>query len=119
MQRQVILDAICNLANHPTAEEVYSHVVKMHPSISKATVYRNMSTAAEDGEILPIGIFDGAMRFDHNNHEHFHFICDKCKVIIDVPSFDIVANLDLPTKLNIKKVDLTIRGLCEACEVNQ
>ena len=113
MQRQVILDAINELANHPTAEEIYAHVAKSHPSISKATVYRNLSSSVESGEISTVGIIDGAMRFDHNIHTHFHFVCDKCRTLCDVPSFDLnTANFG---KLKIKKIDLVLHGTCEKC----
>ena len=115
IQRQVILDAIAQLGSHPTAEEVYLHVVKMHPNISKATVYRNLATAAESGEILPVGVINGAMHFDHNNHEHFHFVCESCKKLFDVPTFDIRQFLNLD-ELNIEKVDLTLRGTCKTCK---
>ena len=116
VQRQIILDAINNLANHPTAEDVYLCVVKTHPTISKATVYRNLATAAEDGEISDVGIFDGAMRFDHRKDEHFHFVCDKCKKLVDVPSFDLKADLTPLSGLKVRKVELTFRGLCKDCE---
>ena len=116
MQRQVILDAIRQLGNHPTAEEVYCFVAKTHPSISKATVYRNLATAAEVGEVLSLGVFDGAMRFDHNTHRHFHFVCDACKKLIDVPSFDFEKQLASLAHLDIKKVELTLRGFCKDCQ---
>ena len=116
MQRQIILNAIKELASHPTAEEIYLHIAKNHPSISKATVYRNLASAADNGDILTIGAFDGAMRFDHNNHKHYHFICDKCKKIVDVPDFDIEAHLPSLNDLKIKTIQLTLRGLCKNCE---
>jgi len=119
VQRQIILDAINNLANHPTAEDVYLHVVKTHPTISKATVYRNLAVSVENGEISAVGIFDGAMRFDHRKDEHFHFVCDGCKKLIDVPSFDLKANLTPLSDLSITKVELTLRGLCKDCVCNQ
>jgi len=119
VQRQIILDALNELANHPTAEDVYLHVVKSHPSISKATVYRNLAVAAESGEISAVGVFDGAMRFDHREDEHFHFVCDVCKKLIDVPSFDLKANLASLSDLTIKKVELTLRGLCKDCACAQ
>ena len=58
------------------------------------------------------------MRFDHRKDEHFHFVCDKCKKIFDVPSFDLEANLKPFSELNIKKVELTLRGggICKECE---
>ncbi|WP_419550310.1 transcriptional repressor, partial [Paratractidigestivibacter faecalis] len=40
VQREIILEELRGLANHPTADEVYESVHAKHPSISKATVYR-------------------------------------------------------------------------------
>ena len=91
------------------------YVVKIHSTISKATVYRNLAVAAENGEISTVGVFDGAMRFDHRKDEHFHFVCDGCKKLIDVPSFDLKANLTPLSDLTITKVELTLRGLCKDC----
>ena len=119
MQRRIILDAIRQLANHPTAEDVYSYVVKTHPAISRATVYRNLAAAAESGEISSVGVYDGAMRYDHRNEEHFHFVCDACKKLIDVPNFDLGIDLSEMRGLQINKVELTLRGLCEDCRRDQ
>ena len=119
MQRRIILDAVNNLANHPTAEEVYLYVVKDHPSVSKATVYRNLAAAAECGEISSLGVYEGAMRFDHKNDEHFHFVCNKCKKLIDVPCFDLSSNLTNLREMKINKVELTLRGFCEDCQSGQ
>jgi len=116
VQRQIILDAIHKLANHPTAEEVYLYVAKTHPTISKATVYRNLAGAAENGEISTAGIFDGAMRFDHRNKEHVHFVCDRCRKLIDLLDFDLNATLTSFGALHITKAELTLRGLCTDCE---
>lgn len=115
IQRQIILHTMRNLASHPTAEEVYLRVVQTHPTISKATVYRNLAAAAEADEIAAVGTFDGAMRFDHNNEKHFHFVCEHCKMLIDVPWIELQDQLTALHGLTIKKVELTLRGLCEAC----
>ncbi|MCL2532266.1 MAG: transcriptional repressor [Oscillospiraceae bacterium] len=114
-QRQIILNAMRSLANHPTVEQVYAHVVQTHPSISKATVYRNLAAAAEADEIAALGTVDGAMHFDHNTEKHFHFVCDCCKTLIDVPWVELPSQLTLLQGLTIKKVELTLRGLCEGC----
>jgi len=115
LQRKIILEAVNNLANHPTAEDVYLYVIQTHPTISKATVYRNLASAAEGGEIASVGVFNGAMRFDHRQDEHFHFVCDGCGKLIDVPRFDLGVNLANLDDLKINKVELTLRGLCEGC----
>ena len=115
LQHQIIIDAVMNLANHPTAEDVYLHAVKKHPAISKATIYRNLAVAAENGEISSAGIFDGAMRFEHRKDEHFHFVCESCKALTDIPCFDLSENLNSLNDLTIKKIELTLRGLCGGC----
>ena len=41
IQRQLTLQAVRELACHPTAEEVYRYVSARRPDVSLATVYRN------------------------------------------------------------------------------
>ena len=64
IQKQLVLDAVFRLANHPTAEEVYAEVARSHPSVSKATVYRNLGSLSEDGLLRHIKMPGGADRFD-------------------------------------------------------
>jgi len=66
IQKQLVLDAVKELNIHATAEQVFEYVVKKHTSISKATVYRNLSQMAESGELLNIGSFYGSAHYDHN-----------------------------------------------------
>ena len=42
VQRQIVLQAVRSLHDHPTADSVYAVIAAEHPSISKATVYRNL-----------------------------------------------------------------------------
>ena len=49
IQRQLVLSAVRQLQNHPTADEVYQKVQKSCPTISRATVYRNLKLLAEEG----------------------------------------------------------------------
>jgi len=115
VQRQIILEAVSELAIHPTAEDVYLLIAKKHPAISKATVYRNLDVATKSGEIISIGVFDGATRFDHNNTKHYHFVCESCKEIIDVPYFDLNEKLLPFPDFSINKIELTLRGICKKC----
>ncbi|MDR2889363.1 MAG: transcriptional repressor, partial [Lachnospiraceae bacterium] len=63
VQRQVILASLQKLNIHATAEQVYDDIIKTHPSISKATVYRNLGQMADAGELLNIGSFYGAVHY--------------------------------------------------------
>ena len=117
MQRQIVLDALNNLASHPTAEEVYLYVAQAHPSISKATVYRNLNQMAESGDLLNIGSFYGSSHYDHNCHDHYHFICDECRRVFDIDnSFPDVTKLTKMEGFEIKGHNLSFYGICDECK---
>ena len=47
IQRSLVLEAVNRLHCHATADEVYEEIIKEHPTISKATVYRNLNLLSE------------------------------------------------------------------------
>jgi Fe2+ or Zn2+ uptake regulation protein len=117
VQRRLILNAVKELDNHATAEQVYAHIVRSHPSISKATVYRNLGQMSETGELLNIGSFFGVTRYDHNRHEHYHFICESCKQVFDVEGdfSDVIGRTKGNDRFDIARCHLTFSGLCRDC----
>ena len=118
IQRQLILDAVKELNIHATAEQVFEHVAAMHPSISKATVYRNLSQMSDSGELTNIGSFSGSARYDHILHKHYHFICDECKQIFDVNGClsDICSQIPNLDGFEIRGHNLNFNGLCKDCK---
>jgi Fur family peroxide stress response transcriptional regulator len=117
LQRQLTLDALISLGNHPNADEVFVRIAQTHPAISKATVYRNLAALAESGEILNIGIFEGARHYDHNCYKHHHFICRACGRIydIDVNFSDVIDRANQSNEFNIDSYNLQFSGICSGC----
>ena len=62
-QRKLVLDAVRQSYNHPTADEIYNVVRAQDDKISRGTVYRNLNLLADAGEILSIKT-PGGSRFD-------------------------------------------------------
>lgn len=62
-QRKLVLDAVRQSYNHPTADEIYNAVREQDDKISRGTVYRNLNLLADAGEILSIKT-PGGSRFD-------------------------------------------------------
>ena len=118
IQKQLVLDAVFRLANHPTAEEVYAEVARSHPMVSKATVYRNLGSLSEDGLLRHIKMPGGADRFDHMLLEHHHIICTQCGCFADAPASGSAA-LDeavaRQTGYSGVSHDIVFRGLCPEC----
>lgn len=78
IQRQIVLQAVNQIHNHPTADAIYAVIAAQHPTISKATVYRNLNQLAAQGEILRVPVPTGADHFDFNIKPHYHVRCTKC-----------------------------------------
>ncbi len=82
-QREVILQELCSLRCHPTADELYERVRKVLPRVSLGPVYRNLELLTEKGVILKLGPGD-RRRFDGNAMPHPHVRCLACGRVDDI-----------------------------------
>lgn len=118
VQRNLVLEAVNNLKNHPTVDEVYETVIKTYPNISKGTVYRNLNQLAEESIINRIKVPGAAERFDHQTHCHYHLKCLECGFMYDI---DIKNNLDLnehiqiPNGFKLDGYEIMFKGFCPKC----
>lgn len=117
-QRELILTALKENVVHPSAEYIYKILKAEHPTISLATVYRNLNKMAETGMIKKIEGLEDSDHFDHNTHEHYHLLCVKCNKIFDVPS-DVapdVCKIVENSGFKILDHEITFRGICPECK---
>ena len=82
-QREAILNELQSRCDHPTASQVYEGVRQVIPNISLGTVYRNLASLVESGEILSVAVGDGKEHFDGDKSFHLHLHCKCCGAIID------------------------------------
>lgn len=119
MQKTIIYAALCELANHPTADMVCDRVQREFPTVSKATVYRVLKQMTEQGRILRIPVPDGADHFDHQTHRHFHVCCTGCARVDDVAMPDPGALEQTVTDscgYALSGYSVVLRGLCPDCQ---
>ncbi len=115
-QRDAVLRDLQARYDHPTAEEVYFSVKKTLPSISLATVYRNLKLLESEGLILKITTGDSD-RFDGHTHNHYHFTCNECMKVLDLEIGD-TDFCTLPKGFDgiITGHSLMFFGLCSQCK---
>lgn len=117
-QREIILDVLRGTTSHPTADWVYQEVRKEIPHVSLGTIYRNLKTLSENGEIQELAFGSTHSRFDANAHSHYHFVCEHCKTVDDL-ELESVAELEQRVeKLGGYSVSwhrLEFYGLCPEC----
>ena len=117
-QRKVILEELCKVDTHPSADEVYAMVRKRLPRISLGTVYRNLEILAESGDIQKLEPGCTLKRFDGNTEEHYHLRCIRCDRVIDAPvDFDVTIKRDLKNNTDFKIIGHKVEfiGICPAC----
>ena len=83
-QRKIILEELCKVTSHPTADEIYDLVRKKLPKISLGTVYRNLEVLSNDGRIQTIRAPGDQKRFDGDITHHHHAVCVRCGCVGDV-----------------------------------
>ncbi len=118
IQMKKIYEYLKGVKTHPSAHDVYEHVKKEIPSITLATVYRNLEKLVKNGEAIKLEI-DGEYRFDGQPAMHIHCVCKKCGKIIDIHDDEMVEkamNEISRKKFNAESVDIVYRGLCNDCK---
>lgn len=118
-QREIILETLKENVVHPTAEYLYSVLHKKDPKISLATLYRNLNQLAENGIIKKIDGLEQSSHFDHNTHEHYHFICTKCLKVFDIDANiapDLIKKTEEITDFTVQSHDVVFCGICKDCK---
>lgn len=118
-QKRVILDVLQNTNTHPTADWIYQEARQVLPDISLGTVYRNLNLLKELGKIQELNYGSGQSRYDGNPSNHYHFVCEKCKKVLDL-DLPLVDDLDKQLwkdyGLKVFRHRLEFYGLCQACQ---
>ena len=82
-QRIAVLEAITELNNHPTAENVIEYIRVNYPNVSVATVYKVLDAFVACGLVKRVKTELGAMRYDAITESHHHIYCSDSDCIED------------------------------------
>ncbi|MCI7334880.1 MAG: transcriptional repressor [Oscillospiraceae bacterium] len=116
-QRDAILTSLRSRKDHPTAEQLFFDLKSEYPALSLATVYRNLKVLEGEGELIKFHT-DSGDRFDADTSEHYHFICQCCKKIIDLRSEtgEGLCTLFKDFEGEIRSCNLQLFGVCSECK---
>ncbi|WP_024791921.1 Fur family transcriptional regulator [Lebetimonas sp. JS138] len=112
-QRLAILKELEN-QGHASIEEIYEKIKEMFPSISLATIYKNITSLKEEGIISEVCLHQKP-KYELSKEDHAHFICKNCGKVIDVPLNKSIIN-DIEEKFPDTQKELYIYGICKECK---
>jgi Fur family peroxide stress response transcriptional regulator len=93
------------------------------PSISLATVYKNIHLFIDSGLFREVSLHHGSLRVEMNDRPHHHMVCTRCKGIFDVAEEEL--GLDgrwqpqLPHGFQADRFSVDVLGRCSACQTEE
>ncbi len=114
-QKTAIFSELASRCDHPSATKLYEDLKEKFPNLSRATVYRVLNAAADEGEILRIHAgtedhFDGTQN-------HCHIICTRCNHIFDATfPKDVIPALQKESGYEVTSKNVVFYGLCPECQ---
>lgn len=118
-QRTAILDALTSAQGPLTPFEVHERARVQLPSLGRATVYRNLTRLADEGDVVAVHLPGDATRYEPAGRgHHHHFRCTDCDGVFEFDAHCPVAVLEgvtLPGGFQVTHHELTLYGLCATC----
>ncbi len=117
-QKLKIKEYLNSTKSHPTAEAVYLIVKKEIPTITLATVYRNLQVLAREREIRRLEV-NGEYHFDSDISLHQHGVCLECGRVMDFFNSNISKSALKAVKcgnFSVSAVEILYQGICKDCK---
>jgi Fur family transcriptional regulator, peroxide stress response regulator len=118
--------AICRIAlnsrAHPSAQQVYDEVKRIHPTVTLATVYKTLEVLRDLDLVQEINFPKGQARFDSHMNPHINLVCLKCSSITDLDDMiakEITRKVTATTKFKPTGQRIDVFGICQKCSSNK
>jgi len=121
-QRMNILGVI-DMHGHMSVEDIYAEVVKVHPSLSLATVYKNIILMVEKGVLVEVPIIGKKSKYELSKADHIHLVCTECGMVEDRQCINeadqVFKTLSQEEHFKLNKRQVNLYGVCEACQTQK
>src|ERR1700683_1970944 len=121
-QRQVIYEAVVAMPGHYSPESIFAEVRRRTPSISLATVYKNLRLFVEHGLLREVSPHASTLLVEGNLEPHHHLVCTRCKAVQDVEG-DFINYKKLsrhaPRGCDLTQPLVEVFGLCRQCSAKK
>ncbi len=115
-QRVAIVEELYNYG-HMNIDDLYKNLLKKFPSISLATIYKNINAMVEKIFLSEVKIPASKSVYELAKVEHSHLVCSKCGKIEDImiDTLSLQELLSTKTSFKVENTVLAFRGICTSC----
>ena len=118
-QRMNILASI-EKHGHMTIDDIYEKVIKTHPSLSLATVYKNIILMVENGVLVEVPITGKKPKYELLKDDHIHLVCTECGEVEDRPHNEnadaLFSSMTKNENFSLCKQQINLYGVCSDCK---
>jgi len=102
---------------HMNVDDLYKNLLKKFPSISLATIYKNVNAMVEKIFLNEVKIPEAKSVYELTKEDHSHLVCSSCGKIEDFYMDTKVLENSLPSSSNfrIERTEVIFTGTCCSC----
>ncbi|MEN5406331.1 Fur family transcriptional regulator [Aliarcobacter butzleri] len=102
---------------HMNIDDLYKKLLAKFPSISLATIYKNINAMVEKVFLSEVKIPETKSVYELVKAEHAHLACSCCGYIEDImlDSSDLVEQVSKISSFKVNSTNIVISGICSKC----
>lgn len=103
---------------HMNIDDLYKNLLEKFPSISLATIYKNVNAMVEKIFLNEVKVPDAKTVYELVKEDHSHLVCSSCGKIEDIQIDTSVLNNSLSSVSGFKvdNTEVVFQGTCEKCQ---
>lgn len=107
-----------SLYGHLNIDKLYKLLQKNFPSLSLATVYKNIHLMLEKSFISEVQLENKKNVYELLKKEHSHVVCTQCDAILDilVDTQAILHEVSLKSHFQLTTSNIIFNGICSECQ---
>jgi len=116
--RSEILAFLANAHRPTSANEIWAYIKNQSCETNKVTIYRTLDTFVEKGAVRRLAFQEGQFRYEINDDDHHHLICEVCGCTQDVSNCTMEAFVQRMLQEKdfiVKRHTLEFYGICAHC----
>lgn len=115
-QRLVILNEL-EKSKHIDIDKLYDLVIINSPTLSKATLYRNLNDLVIKDIVTEVKLPNQKNKYETTKLPHIHLVCKECGSIVDdtVDISFLLKEVYKHTHFKIETSTISLGGVCEKC----